>query len=115
VVGVALAVAKPKPAEADDDLSDIDDPQKPWTPERAAEIKQRLVTAKARANEARRAADSAWSRARAQEERFGRTKSKVLETKQSVEAERVLLDATKRALTSGDKAATLQAIGHLMG
>lgn len=108
----AAPVKKPEP---EDDLADLLDDSKPWTQERAIEVKGRLDAARAKAREAKRTADNAYARARSQEERFGRTKEKVLNDKRSVEAEKALLDGYRRALTSGDKAMALQAIGHMMG
>lgn len=108
--GVARAAT-----ETEDDLSDLDDPAKPFTAERAQEVKQRLAAARERAREETRKANAASARARAQEERFSRTKEKVLEQKNSVDSERVLIDGIRRALFSGDKNTVLQAIGHISG
>jgi hypothetical protein len=113
----APAAARPavKAAPVEDDLSDLDDASKPWTPERAADVRSRLEAARNRAREETRKANAASARARAQEERFSRTKSTVLETKQQVAARESILTAATQALRSGDKESVLKAIGYLTG
>jgi hypothetical protein len=107
----AVPGAKPAPAP-DDDLSDLDS-DKPLTAERIAAIKDRLVSARERAREETRKANAASARARAQEERFVRTKDKTLDLKQSVENREKMLTAIEAGLFSGDKATVLQTLGHM--
>jgi hypothetical protein len=99
--------------QPEDDLGDLDDDSKPWTAERAKEVKARLVAAREAAREATRKANAASARARAQEDRFTKTKTKVLELKEQVEARGTMVSAIERGLNSGDPKIVLETMGHL--
>src|SRR6478609_6653567 len=99
--------------QPEDDLADLDDDSRPWTAERAKEIRARLQSARDAAREATRKANAAVARATAKEERFERTKGKVLELKEQVEARGVMLGAIERGLNSGDAKTVLETMGDL--
>lgn len=106
------APAKPA-AVVDDDLSDLDDETKPWTAERAKEVRDRVTAARDRARDQQRKASNEFAKARDKEERFKRTRDTTLELKQSLENREKMLGAIEAGLFSGDKATVLQTIGHL--
>lgn len=99
--------------QPDDDLSDLDDDSKPFTAQRAKEIRDRLLAARDAAREKTRKANAAIARATAKEERFEKTKAKTLELKEQVEARGVMLGAIERGLNSGDSKTVLETMGHL--
>jgi len=99
--------------QPEDDLSDLDDDSKPFTAERAKEIRSRLQAARDAAREATRKSNAAIARATAKEDRFEKTRSKVLELKEQVEARSVMLSAIERGLKSGDAKTVLETMGHL--
>jgi len=99
--------------QPEDDLSDLDDESKPFTPERAKQIRDRLLAARDAAREATRKANAAVARATAKEERFEKTKGKTLELKEQIEARGTMLSAIERGLNSGDPKIVLETLGHL--
>jgi len=99
--------------QPEDDLADLDDESKPLTPQRAKEIRDRLLAARDAAREATRKANAAVARATAKEERFEKTKGKTLELKEQVEARGTMLSAIERGLNSGDPKTVLETLGHL--
>src|SRR6478736_601507 len=99
--------------QPEDTLDDLDDDSKPFTAERAKEIRDLLRAARDAAREATRKANAAVARATAKEERFEKTKGKTLELKEQVEARGTMLSAIERGLNSSNPKIVLETLGHL--